>query len=157
MQERHREGHTLTPTDTRHQGGMARVHPPPRSQSKQLPRVITVDICPNNDKNKITRNVLKYNFLFFTMTSRCWNRTPKAILPAEEKKSKAALLAFCGSGQQEEIFYSMAATIVRLEGNSYRLSRRKVKLSCHCLCLQERYDPFFLITTSIFSSFTLLP
>lgn len=36
----------------------------------------------------------------------------------------------------------MAATIVRLRGNSYRLPCRKVKLSCHCLCLQERFDPF---------------
>lgn len=36
----------------------------------------------------------------------------------------------------------MAATIVRLRGNSYRLSCGKVKLSCHCQCLQERYDPF---------------
>lgn len=32
----------------------------------------------------------------------------------------------------------MAATIVRLEGNSYRLSCRKVKLSCHCLCVSRR-------------------
>lgn len=92
VQERHREEHTLTPTDTRHQGGMVRVHPPLWSQSKQLPRVITVDIRPNNNKNKITRNILKYNFLFFTMTSRCWNRTPKAILPAEGKKKKQSCL-----------------------------------------------------------------
>lgn len=38
----------------------------------------------------------------------------------------------------------MAATIVRLEENSYRQSWKEAEavLSCHCLCLQERYDPF---------------
>ena len=33
----------------------------------------------------------------------------------------------CGSGQQEEIFYSMAATRVRLEENSYRLSWKEAE------------------------------
>lgn len=38
----------------------------------------------------------------------------------------------------------MAATRVRLEENSYRLSWEEAEafLSCHCLRLRERYDPF---------------
>ena len=45
----------------------------------------------------------------------------------KKKKKKAAVLALCGSGQQEEIFYSMAATRVRLEENSYRLSWKEAE------------------------------
>lgn len=105
------------------------------SHTKHLPKIVTVD-------SRQTQNIFKYNTLYFTISSRCFIQTPKAILPAERKKS--CLLAFCGSGQQEEIFYSMAATIVRLEENSYRQSWKETEaaLSCHCLCLQQRYDPF---------------
>lgn len=122
--------HTQTHTGV----GMVRFHllslPLPLiSHSKQLPKIVTVD------------NIFKYNILYFTISSRCFIWTPKAILPAEKK---SCLLAFCGSGQQEEIFYSMAATIVRLEDNSYRQSWKEAEavLSCHSLCLQERYNPF---------------
>lgn len=104
------------------------------SHTKQLPKIVTVDI-------RQTQNIFKYNILYFTISSRCFIQTPKAILPAERKSCR---LAFCGSGQQEEIFYSMAATRVRLEEKSYRLSWKEAEafLSCHCLCLRERYDPF---------------
>lgn len=74
-----------------------------RSHLLSLPKV---DICQ-------TQNISKHNFLYSTIRSRCFILTPKAISPAE---SKSCLVAFSGSGQQEEIFYSMAATILRLEG-----------------------------------------
>lgn len=105
-----------------HQGGMVRFHllslPLPLiSHTKQLPKIVTVDI-------RQTQNIFKYNILYFTISSRCFILTPKAISPAERK---SCLLAFCGSGQQEEIFYSMAATIVRLEENSYRQSWKEAE------------------------------
>lgn len=110
-----------THTNT-HQGGMVRFHllslPLPLiSHTKQLPKIVTVDISR-------TQNIFKYNILYFTISSRCIILTPKAILPAERK---SRLLAFRCSGQQEEIFYSMAATIVRLEEISYRQSWKEAK------------------------------
>lgn len=89
-----------------HQGGMVRRHLPLPliSHTKQLPEIVTVDIRQT----------------IFCIISRCFILTPKAILPAGEKTKLP--FGVCVSGQQEEVFYSMTATIVRLEENSYRQS-----------------------------------
>lgn len=49
------------------------------SHTKQLPKIVTVDI-------RQTQNIFKYNNLYFTISSRCFIQTCKAILPAERKK-----------------------------------------------------------------------
>lgn len=76
--------------------------------------------------NNYPKHKTDLNTIFCSL--RCFIWTPNAFssfffLPVESKK-----LPFCGSGQQKEIFYSMAATIVRSKGNSYGVSCRKVTL-----------------------------
>lgn len=75
------------------------------SHSKQLPKIVTVDIGQ-------TQNIFKHYILFFTIGSRCLTQTPKAMSPAERK---AAFWLSVVQANRREIFYSMAATIVRLE------------------------------------------
>lgn len=61
----------------------------------------------------------------FTISPRCSTETPKAMCQRQEKLP-------CGkSVARPQILYSMAATIVRLERDSYRRS-------CFDLCPQER-------------------
>lgn len=88
-----------------------------------LPLVSLTRRVPGRTVNTLRDNILSCHYWFvevFLLTH--------LKLCRQLEREKAAVWHFCGSGQQEEIFYSMAATIVRLEESGYRRSWREAFL-----------------------------